>query len=878
MGTQAVIDRAEPAPRLDGGRVYRMDLHVHSSASNKPVAAAFEHLDCPESFSPPERVYDLARRRGMDFVTLTDHDTVDGALQLVERGFEGVIVGEEVTVHFPEDRCKLHVLVWDIEPEQHEEIRSLGLRDDVYAFADWLRDRGVPHALAHPLYDQNHRLSLWHLERCGLLFKGFETLNGAHSGAHVATLERWLASLTPGRIGELAESHDLRPRWSRIWTKARTGGSDDHALLNVGRTWTTVTTPADEPPIDAARFIRHVMAGHGTPEGQAGHSALLAHQLMTVGFNFHARRWHGNCSPRGQAIGAKVVRFAGVEAEAPGKPRLAADALKRKLRGKQESPWPIIDSLRAVLEPLLGEYPEIAAALDDPESAAGPALANHERMAEFFDDLTERLVREMASPAGEAFKSFDKVGIINAVLSYAGVLALQLPHMFSLFHQNKERRFLRQIERDSGLPTPSHEEMADSMRVLLFTDTLSDVNGVCRFIRDMGEQAHAAGRSLHIVTSTRFEVPEADYVTNIDPIFATTMPGYDGLELTLPPLLRILRLADQYQPDVIHVSTPGAVGLIGLLAAKMLRVPVVGVYHTDFPAYVEHLFEDVAYTRMATAFMRVVYSRLALILSRSDDYVTSLETIGVDRDRIRRLPPGVALDTFAAEHRDPEIWPGLGARTDSVKVLYVGRVSVEKNLPLLTAAWPEARRRCLEAGVPLELIIVGDGPYREKMADCLAGQDVHFLGFRHGEELSRIYASSDLFVFPSLTDTLGQVVLESQASGLPVIVADQGGPKEVVDEGISGLVLGGEAPKPWTDAIANLVIDREKRERMGRSAQTRSTRYTLPASFENFWQAHLDVVHDPAPRTRPRAAAHPSANVNGAAKPPIAEDLDLRSA
>ncbi len=170
----------------------RMDTHCHSSASSGPVMAAAGWVGCPESYSPPEKVYEQARARGMDLVTLTDHDTIAGGLELVERGFPGVVLGEEVTVHFPEDRCKLHVLVWGLTPELHEQIGAQGLREDVYQFAAWLRLHNLPHALAHPLYVQNRRLSLWHLERCALLFRALRCSTVRTRGRTGAGLRRSL--------------------------------------------------------------------------------------------------------------------------------------------------------------------------------------------------------------------------------------------------------------------------------------------------------------------------------------------------------------------------------------------------------------------------------------------------------------------------------------------------------------------------------------------------------------------------------------------------------------------------------------------------------------------------------------------------------------
>jgi len=350
---------------------HRMDMHVHSSASEKPVIAAFKSLNCPESYSPPEKVYDLAKSRGMTMVTITDHDTIDGAMTLVERKFEDFIVGQEVTVYFPEDRCKLHVLTWGLTPELHEEIHEYSLRDDVYLFASWLRDRKIAHSLAHPLYVQNDRLTLWHLERCALLFKGFERLNGAHSSAHVRTLDRWLDSITPRKVQQLVNKHKIDAHWSRIWMKAATGGSDDHALLNVGRTFTEVAHDEANPITSPEEFIDAVMMCKGTVAGDAGHVSLLAHQLMTVGLNWYGEQIHSKLRPRGQKVGAAVARFSGVSVPEPSTASLWADTLRNLVTPSRNKPGKgsaLLRALSSELGPLLEEYRDIRACYENPDT------------------------------------------------------------------------------------------------------------------------------------------------------------------------------------------------------------------------------------------------------------------------------------------------------------------------------------------------------------------------------------------------------------------------------------------------------------------------------------------------------------------------------
>jgi len=147
-------------------------------------------------------------------------------------------------------------------------------------------------------------------------------------------------------------------------------------------------------------------------------------------------------------------------------------------------------------------------------------------------------------------------------------------------------------------------------------------------------------------------------------------------------VLEILQWADRQQFDVIHVSTPGPMGLCGLLAAKMLRVPLVGTYHTDFPAYADKLTGDHRVANGTRVYIEWFYRRLAAVFSRSRAYELNLRELGVAGERIETLTPGVDGEKFSPGHRDDGIWNRLGIK-ESKRLLYCGRVSVEKNVDLL---------------------------------------------------------------------------------------------------------------------------------------------------------------------------------------------------
>jgi len=200
---------------------------------------------------------------------------------------------------------------------------------------------------------------------------------------------------------------------------------------------------------------------------------------------------------------------------------------------------------------------------------------------------------------------------------------------------------------------------------------------------------------------------------------------------------------------------------------------------------------------------------------------------GLSPEKARPLPRWVDTEAFTPDLRDPGLWAKFGA-DQGVKLLYVGRVSREKNLELLGDAFVELEKR----GSSSWLVVAGDGPYREEMRRKLRGRKVIFTGFLSQADLARVYASADLLVFPSTTDTFGNVVLEAQASGLPVIVADRGGPCELMLDGITGLVVPGDHAQELVKAMAFLSEDHQTRYLMGLEARDFAVRRGPSASAQ----------------------------------------------
>ncbi len=830
------IFRPASAPHPTGAALARMDMHAHSWASSGPAIAALGLIDCPECCSPPEAVYDQAKSRGMDFVTITDHDTISGALELVERGFENFIVGEEVTVRFPEDGRSIHCLVWGLSPAEHEQLGALRLRDDIYSFAEWLRERDLAHAVAHPLDGIGDTRAVWRLERMALLFRGFELLNGAHAGGHFDIVDRWVRTLTPERLVNIGKRHRLHPLWSTEAPRAVTAGGDDHGLLNLGRTWAGVATGADET-ITADRFIERVMDGEAALGGQAGSPELLAHQFMSVGMNRYARPIAERLRPTRRVVARKIAAFAGVDLKKPNKPALLLDAARGKYRRRNKSESALLAALPERFGAALAQYADLAERLTPEGRADGPALSVHERMGAFSDELLTALTKDVAEAALAAWQERDWARLKTLARDAGAIGFAQAPYLISLFLHNKDRWAVRRIEHELD----DREGDERPMRLALFTDTLGDINGVSRYIRQFSQWAERTGNDLHVFAFDHPGLPDAPNIHRIEPVFSAPTPGYEELRLHLPPLLSVLRQVNELQPDAIHVSTPGPMGITGAIVSDMVRAPMLATHHTDFPAYVQRLLGDMSMVKLCERSLRQLYSRCERVMTRSESYLPSVRRLRVDEKRIATIPAGVDSDTFTPQRRDLTVWNGL-ARVDSIKALYAGRVSVEKNTQLLEQVWKIVRRRCEDRGLEAELIVVGDGPDRARLEKSLSSFGARFLGYRHGEELATLYASADFFLFPSVTDTLGQVVLEAQTSGLPALVSTAGGPREIIEHSVSGYALPATDPGQWVDAAVTLIDDEQLRASMAKAARARVEPRTIDAMYEFFWNAHEEAV------------------------------------
>ena len=795
----------------------RCDLHLHSRFSDRSEDWIFRRFDFPDSYSDPRELYGRAKAAGMDFVTITDHDTIEGCRAI--SSLPDTFISEQVTTYFPQDPCKISLLVWGLSEAQHDEI--VRLRDNIFDLQAFLQQESIAHAVAHPLYSINGKLTTSHLERLVLLFHYFEGVNGLRDALLSDLTRHILAHLTREKIDVFAERQHLAPTHPEAWKKILVGGSDDHGGIFVGSAFTE--TPLAKTPDE---FLEHIRAGRCIPHGVGGTPLALSHGFYNTLSRFIQDRFTEKLGPSASLVEKMFSRF--MEGLDPTEFTLGEKAgfvAQGVLSGKIfELAKPANISL----------WRELSGYFAQPEVKA--------RLAREVADVAEpeRRTFIMANAACEqlAFRFFEKfvqqlnagnvIESIQALASIAPIVVVLAPYIYAFHSQAPSRRWLREICRDFTGAIPP--ELQNRKRAW-FTDTLEDVNGVSTTIRKMAAEARDAGEELVVITSRNELTLDGLPIKNFKPIGEFELPEYELQKLSFPPILQMLDYIQRENFSEIIISTPGPIGLTALLAGKMLNLETSGIYHTDFPQYIRILTEDGFLESLAWKYMQWFYGQLDTIFVNSEQYRQSWIDRGIDSAKLKILPRGLDTALFSPARSEPDFWKQFGSDGAGVRLLFVGRVSKEKDLDILVQAFHNLRQE----NAPVQLSIVGHGPYSAALAEMMP--EACYTGYLSGTDLARAYASSDIFVFPSTTDTFGNVIIEAQSAGLPVVVSDVGGPQELVTDGVTGLITRARDIGDFTAAIRRLVDDEPLRKEMSAAARRSVEDRSWPRAFRRFWAA-----------------------------------------
>ncbi len=346
------------------------------------------------------------------------------------------------------------------------------------------------------------------------------------------------------------------------------------------------------------------------------------------------------------------------------------------------------------------------------------------------------------------------------------------------------------------------------MRIAIFSETFLPkwdgvANTVCRLLEHLADRGH---ESLMFAPEG---APERYAATPIRGLPSLAFPFYPDLRL-VPPVFNVERELRAFAPDLVHVVNPALLGLVGLRQARALGLPTVASYHTDLPGYTTTygvgLLKETVWS-----YFRWLHNQADLNFAPSNFTKRQIEAHGFQRVKV--WSHGVDTERFHPRHRSAAWRRHLTeGHPDAPLLLYVGRLAPEKRLDWL--------RPLLDALPGTRLALVGDGPTRDELETLFAESPTVFTGYLQGQDLSHAYASADLFVFPSDSETFGNVVLEAMASGLPVVAAGAGGPVDLVRDGHNGYLFDAHRQESLLALTRRCLSDVQATRRLARNART----------------------------------------------------------
>jgi glycosyltransferase involved in cell wall biosynthesis len=553
------------------------------------------------------------------------------------------------------------------------------------------------------------------------------------------------------------------------------------------------------------------------------------------------------------------------ERKVPGKAKLAAMALKHGIRsgaerlmrpftgGGNDGAGMLTKLFTRSARSRFAEHPRLKEAL----GMGLPPLGEHQEIFKFVNGLNHDVTSGLVSAIGKTIDDARFVGIFDCIAAAMAQQFMLMPYYFSLFHQNRERDVLHRLTGFNPPPT------GEAMKVAMFTDTYDEPNAIARATRNLAARGAESGRNLTVLTCTATPKTFGENRKNFTPTASWPIPHASNLPLAAPPVLEILEWCDRQQFDAVHISTTGPMGVVGWLAAKMLKVPILTTHWIDINAAVNRLTDDMRLADAAGGLAGWLHRSAAVCLAPARGEAASLKRLGVGEEKIAALPASIDGEIFNPRKRDVNIWADLGVAR-SRRLVFAGPYGADKETGLLA----RALHLIGDTRSDVAMVVLADGPAAAALRSAARGLLVSFVQPKSDAHIATIYASADLLLAPSLSAAPWQAVLEAQAAGLPVLVAKGGAAEEFMADGVTGLSLPVEAAhdaSAWAVAVNRLLDDDSLRLRMARTGHQRAGRFNSAKTFEAFWAEAERAVTGVRPETPSAATAGVEATATPAA-------------
>jgi len=374
----------------------------------------------------------------------------------------------------------------------------------------------------------------------------------------------------------------------------------------------------------------------------------------------------------------------------------------------------------------------------------------------------------------------------------------------------------------------SYASQAASLRIAIVTETFPpEVNGVAITLGRIVDGLLRRGHAVQVIRPRQSKEGSTAPREGLDEVLSKgiPLPAYGELRFGLPSKSRLTRLWTETRPDVVHVVTEGPLGWSAVAAARQLQLPVTSSFHTNFHSYSQHYGIGLL-KKPIESYLRKLHNRTQATMVPTHAMVQELQARGYRN--VTLLSRGVATEQFSPAHRSEVLRASWGVGAKDLVVLLVGRLAKEKNVGLVVSAFREIRTRVPRA----KLVLVGDGPLRKALEESCP--EAHFAGTRRGEDLAAHYASADLFLFASVTETFGNVVPEAMASGLAVVSYDCAAAKELIVSGDNGLLVPMGDDIAFVNAAVQVATDASCVERMRAAAVASVANRSWDHIFDSF--------------------------------------------
>ena len=802
----------------------KIDLHCHDHNSDVPDELWGRILGLPETWLKTKKLVKCLQKNDCDVITVTNHNNARSCWKLIEKGMD-VLVAAEFTCYFDEYDLFVHVLCYGFTQEQEIELNAQ--RKNIYDFVRYAAEQDLVLILPHPLYfyTRNDQIDITLFEKLAVMFQRFEVLNGQRDIWQSVLTLNWINSLTSEKIKYYAIKHNLDPNDFGVdpdQPKILTGGSDCHMGIFAGECGTYLhvpdlaeklkTTNPSQLALQALRDGSTIPFGH-IAENQKLNIALLdyfsqvatkikdpgllrilfhrgevsdkfacfalANLLLEMQKNKNTQKFFGFIHDA--LLGKKMNKL--IKWKIKKDYRFCVDHLEKIADSKSKSPEEFIKTVNTAIPDLFTELNHLIIK----RIAKAGILDSNNKLENF---STEEFTRKFEVPS-QISALF--LGSDNGMADFSGFNVSELldnltfPIMVSLVLLGTSLASTRLLYQNRVFLNDFADHVDKNRhpkRALYLTDTLRDKNGVSNSLSAKLKEIQSADMDIDFLICHEDALAEP-HLHVVRPLTSFSFPEFGEQAMRVPNLLEIVQIFYEGGYDRIVCSTEGPMALVALFIKHMFNVPSFFLMHTDWMEFIKQTTDLSVHERdRVRRALRVFYKQFDGVFVLNNEHREWL--IG---HHMQLEEQSVFLTAHHTNVRDEnvkliaksELFPD--AKEDTPVLLFASRLSKEKgifDLPKIIAAVKEK--------IPgIKIVIAGTGPAEAELKAMLP--EARYLGWVSKTRIAQMYASLDLFVFPSRFDTFGNVVLEAFAYGMPVIAYDCKGPKDIIKHGHCGYLV-----------------------------------------------------------------------------------------